>query len=73
MKWKTNHKARVAYYSKWHVWRAWHPVKIEDTWYWFENVLRRSQSGEYGSYGLVSRAILTPWEYKPHYLNVINE
>jgi len=73
MKWQTNEKAQRAYYSQWHVWRAWHPVKLDDTWVWFENVLRRSASGEYGSYGPISRFFFTLWEYKPHYLKVIDE
>lgn len=73
MKWQTNEKEQIARYTKWHVWRAWHPVKIDDTWYWFENVLRRSTSGEYVSYGLVSRLLFTTWDYKPHYIRLIGE
>lgn len=72
MIWKTSEVARTARFSKWHVWRAWHPVKIDDTWYWFENVLRKGS--EYETYGIFSRLLcMVTWQYKPHYLKVIDE
>jgi hypothetical protein len=27
--------------KEWHNWFAWHPVKAEDHWYWFETIERK--------------------------------
>jgi len=42
MKWKTK-KGQDP--EEWHVWFAWHPVRVEDNWVWREEVMRKQYMG----------------------------
>lgn len=36
--------------TKWHTWFAWHPVVVDDTIVWLEDVIRKQGSGYEATY-----------------------
>lgn len=54
--------------KKWHQWFAWHPVKINDKWYWFKTVYRKE-----GIYAFYKKGAGHMWEYALDMFDVLKK
>jgi len=52
-------------YPQWHLWFAWHPVRVENKWVWWEHVERRCRNLTTPDYGPLPTEYRLPVEETP--------